>query len=200
MKSKNIYSLPFKKDTLFLAISDSHAHFAHGKHAIDFAIDFNVPILAAFDGEVIDVKDDSNEGGPEEKYARDIKYLNYLTLKHPNGEYSQYGHIAHKSSLVKVGDKVKKGHPIAKGVGMIGSTTTPHVHLLVCIDSNNKAGFESLEIQFDRKIKIIRNGEDHFKALAKPKFKRLRELQEKYLANSASYLKMRKRRLASSHR
>ena len=139
-----------------------------------------MPILAVLDGEVINVKDDSNEGGPEEKYATDIKYLNFITIKHVNGEYSQYGHIEHKSSLVKVGDKVKRGDPIAKGVGMIGSTTTPHVHLLVCIDSNNEAGFESLEIQFDKKIHIIRNGKEQIKELAKPKFNLLRELQEKY--------------------
>ena len=180
MKSKNIYSLPFKEDTIFLAVSDPRAHFAHGKHAIDFAIDFNVQILAILDGEVIDVKDDSNEGGSDEKYATDIKYLNYITIKHANNEYSQYGHIEHKSSLVKKGSKVKKGDPIAKGIGMIGSTTTPHVHLLVCIDSDNEAGFESLEIQFDKKINIIRNGKEHIEELAKPKFKRLRELQEKY--------------------
>ena len=180
MKSKNIYSLPFKDDTAFLAVSDSRAHFAHGKNAIDFAIDFNVPILAVKDGEVIDVKDNSNEGGPEGKYATDIKYLNFITIKHANGEYSQYGHIEYKSSLVKVGDLVKKGDSIAKGIGIIGSTTTPHVHLLVCIDSDNEAGFESLEIQFDTKVHIIRDGKEHMKELAKPKFKRLRELQEKY--------------------
>ena len=180
MKSKNIYSLPLKENTIFLAVSDPRAHFAHGKHAIDFAIDFNVLILAVLDGEVIDVKDDSNEGGHEEKYVTDIKYLNYITIKLANGEYSQYGHIEHKSSLVKVGDKVKKGYPIAKGIGMIGSTTTPHVHLLVCIDSNNEAGFESLEIQFDKKINVIRNDNDLLKELAKPKYVRLRELQKKY--------------------
>ena len=180
MKSKNIYSLPFKENTVFLAVSDPRAHFAHGKHAIDFVIDFDVPILAVLDGKVVDVKDDSNEGGSDEKYATDIKYLNFITLKHVNGEYSQYGHIAYKSSLVKVGDKIKRGDQIARGIGMIGSTTTPHIHLLVCIDSNNEAGFESLEIKFDKKIKIIRNGEGHLKELAKPKYKRLRELQEKY--------------------
>ena len=180
MKYKNIYSLPFKENTVFLAVSDPRAHFAHGKHAIDFAIDFNVPIRAILDGEVIDVKDDSNEGGPEEKYVTDMKYLNYITIKHANGEYSQYGHIEYKSSLVRVGNKVKKGQPIAKGIGMIGSTTTPHLHLLVCIDSDNEAGFESLEIQFDKKIHIIRDGKEHMKELAKPKYKRLSKLQEKY--------------------
>ena len=179
MKSKNIYSLPFKEDTVFLAISDPRAHYSHWKYAIDFSIDFNIPILAVSDGEVVDVKDDSTEGGDDIKYA-DIKYANYITIKHTHDEYSQYSHLAHKSSLVKIGDKVKKGHPIAKGIDMIGCTTTPHLHLMVCINADNKVGYESLEIQIDKKINIIRNGKEHIKGLTKPKFKRLKELQEKY--------------------
>ena len=170
MKSKNIYSLPFKEDTLFLAISDPRAHYGHWKHAVDFSIDLHVPILAVLDGEVIFVKDDATEGGNNEKYAAD-EFNNFITIQHTNKELSEYVHLAHKSSLVKVGDKVKKGDPIAKGIDMIGFTTTPHLHLMVCVRTKNKVGFESLEIQFDKKIKIIRTGEEHVKELNKPKFK-----------------------------
>ena len=106
MKSKNTYALPLKKYAIFLAISDPRAHHSHWKHAVDFSIDLNVPILASLEGEIVDVKDDSSEGGNDEKYA-DIKYQNFITIKHANNEFSQYGHIAHKSSLVKIGDKVK---------------------------------------------------------------------------------------------
>ena len=183
MKTKNIYSLPLKEDTVFLAISDPSAHYSHWKHAIDFSINFNVPILAALDGEIVDVKDDSTEGGNDEKYA-DIKYQNYITIKHAHNEFSQYGHIAHKSSLVKVGDKIKKSDPIAKGIGVVGYTTVPHLHMMVCANKDNKVGFESLEIQFDQKINIVRNGKEHLKELAKPKFKHLRELVEKYHSNN----------------
>jgi len=183
MKSKNIYGLPLKKNSIFLAISDPRAHYSHWKHAIDFSIDFNVPILAALDGEVVDLKDDSSEGGDDEKYAAD-KFNNYITIQHTNKELSQYVHIAHKSSLVKIGDKVKKGDPIAKGIGMVGYTTAPHLHMMVCLDKDNEVGFESLEIKFDKKIKIIRTGEEHVKELGKPQFKRLRELELKYRANS----------------
>ena len=179
MKSKNIYSLPLKENTIFLAISDPRDHYSHWKHAIAFSIEFNVPILAALDGEVIDVKDDSSEGRNDDKYA-DIKYQNYITIKHAHNELSQYAHLAHKSSLVKIGDKVKKGDPIAKGIGMVGYTTAPHLHMMVCLDTDNEVGFESLEIQFDKKINIIRSGKEHIKELAKPKYKGLRELEEKY--------------------
>ena len=179
MKTKNVYSLPLKEGTVFLAISDPRAHYGHWQYAIDFPIDFNVKILAVAEGEVIDVKDNSSEGGNDDKYA-DIKYANYITIKHANEELSQYGHIAHKSSLVKVGDKVKKGDPIAKGVGIVGYTTTPHLHLMVCFDTDNEVGYESLEIRFDKPIHIIRDGREHLNELSKPKYKRLKELEEKY--------------------
>jgi murein DD-endopeptidase MepM/ murein hydrolase activator NlpD len=180
MKSKNIYSLPLKKDAIFLAISDPRAHYSYWKYAIDFAVEFNVPILASLGGEIVEVKDDAKEGGDDEKYAK-WKYQNLITIKHKGNEFSQYGHLEHKSALVKIGDKVKKGDQIAKGIGMVGYTTVPHLHMMVCMDvDTNEAGFESLEIQFDKKLKVIRNGKDHVKELAKFEYKKLRELEEKY--------------------
>ena len=179
MKSKNTYALPLKKDIIFLAISDPRAHYSHWKHAIDFLIDFDVSILATLDGDIVDVKDDSKKGGDDKKYAN-IKYQNFITIKHTNNEYSQYGHIAHKSSLVKIGDKVKKGDPIAKGIGIIGYTTTPHLHMMVTVIKDNEVGFESLEIQFEKKIRIIRTPDEHNKELSKPKHRLLRELEKRY--------------------
>ena len=175
MKSKNTYVLPLKKDSVFLAISDPRAHYSHWKHAVDFSIDFNVPVLAALEGEIVDVKDDSREGGNDEKYA-DIKYQNYITIKHENNEFSQYVHLGHKSSLVKIGDKVKKGDPISKGIGMIGYTTAPHLHMMIFVNKDNKVGYESLEIQFEKKIKVIKSGEEHSRELAKPRYRMLKEL------------------------
>ena len=180
MKSKNIYSLPLKENTIFLAISSPRAHFSHWKYAIDFTIDFNVPILSPMDGIIWNVKDDSTEGGDDDKYI-EWKYQNLITIKHSNNEYSQFVHLANRSSLVKIGDKIKRGDPIARGIGMIGCTTAPHLHMMVFIVKDKiKDECESLEIQFDKKVKIIKNGKEHIRELAKPKFKKLRELEEKY--------------------
>jgi murein DD-endopeptidase MepM/ murein hydrolase activator NlpD len=180
MKSKNVYSLPFEKGTNFIAGSDPHAHYGHFKHAIDFRIDFNVPILAPLDGEIWNVKDDSNEGGDDKKYG-EWKYQNLITIKHSKNEYSQYIHLAHKSALVKIGDIVKKGDPIAKGIGMVGWTTAPHLHMMVFnIVKTNEDEFESLDIQFDKRIKIIRDTVEYCKELTKSKYKGLKELEKKY--------------------
>jgi len=180
MKTKNIYSLPLEKRTTFLAISDPRAHYSYWKHAIDFSIDFNEKIIAPLDGIVWNVKDDSDEGGDDEKYTK-WKYQNLITLKHKNKEYSQFGHLAHKSALVNIGDKVKKGQPIAKGIGMIGCTTAPHLHIMVFqITNEKKDTWETLEIQFDKKVNILRVSKEWNKELAKTKYKKLKELEEKY--------------------
>jgi len=180
MKSKNVYSLPLEKKTTFLAISDPRAHYSYWKHAIDFSIDFNEKILAPLDGVVWNVKDNSNEGGNDKKYTK-WKYQNLITLKHKNNEYSQFVHLAHKSILINIGDKVKKGDPIAKSIGMVGYTTAPHLHMMVFnIVKTNEDEFESLEIQFDKKLRIIRTPKDHRRMLGKLEYKKLKDLKGKY--------------------
>jgi murein DD-endopeptidase MepM/ murein hydrolase activator NlpD len=160
---------------LTIAISNPEAHFDEHKYSIDYLMPFNVPILAASSGKVIDVKDDSNEGGIEEKYKnnKDNKYQNYITIKHSNGEYSQYVHLGHKSALVKVGDVVKEGEPIAKGVGMTGYTSAPHLHFMVFKDTENKLGFESLKIKWKGKSLPVFSGKVVQTELQKEKYKPL---------------------------
>lgn len=186
MKSKNIYQIPFKEDELFLALSDPRAHSQeyNNENAIDFIISPKTEILAALDGEVVNVKDDANEGGADEKFAV-MKYQNYITIKHENGEYSQYIHVAQNSSLVKKGDKIKKGHVIAKGIGMIGYTTFPHLHFEI-FDEDEK----SLEINFEGdSFKIY--GEKSFheeivsEGVVKPKYKLLVKECEELMKNSS---------------
>ncbi len=134
--------IPFPEKTIFLPISNPEAHFGNSKYAVDFVVRYNVPILAAQDGIVTDVKDDFNEGGADPKYA---KKANYITIQHEE-EFSQYIHLAHNSALVKVGDKVKQGQKIATSIGMTGYTTAPHLHFMVF--HFTKDSFQTLEIQW----------------------------------------------------
>ena len=67
-KAKNRYFLPVNKNDIVLIISDPKAHKAHLKYALDFLLPEDTKIFATCDGEVIDVKVNSNEGGLEEKY------------------------------------------------------------------------------------------------------------------------------------
>jgi len=153
--TKNIYTFPFKKKDLIEAASNPQAHFAHFRHAIDFVLPEGTKILAPKAGFVVDIKVDSKQGGPNPKYD-DIKYLNYMTIQHNNGEFSQYAHLKYKGALVKVGDKVKKGQPIAIS-GNTGFSTTPHLHFQVFKLNNTKIGWETLKIRFKERITIITN-------------------------------------------
>ena len=152
--TKNVYLLPFNKRDLFKAISDPRAHFAHFKHAIDFILPVGTKILAPRNGIVTDIKVDSKEGGWEPKY-NNIKYLNYMTVKHSNGEYSQYVHLKYRGALVKLGQKIKAGQPIALS-GNTGFTTCPHLHFHVFKFNKTKVGWETLQIRFKEKIYIDR--------------------------------------------
>lgn len=148
--TKNTYALPFKKKDLIKTISHPKAHFAHFKYAIDFIFPEGTILLAPKTGKVVDIKIDSKIGGADPKY-NNMKYLNYMTIQHDNDEFSQYGHLKYKGSLVKIGDKVKQGQPIALS-GNTGFTTAPHLHFHVFKLNNSKVGWESLKVKFKEKI------------------------------------------------
>ena len=85
-------------DRLIKAISDPRAHFLIYKHAIDFVLPEGSKILAPRAGTVVYIKVDSKEGGIDPKYNK-MKYLNFMTLEHSNGEYSQYAHLKIKLTI-----------------------------------------------------------------------------------------------------
>lgn len=153
-QTKNLYSLPIRKRDFTEAISDPRAHYGILKYAIDFPLNKGTAILAAAGGIVIDIKIDSKSGGSAKKYMN-MKYLNYLTLKHRHGEYSQYGHLKYHGTLVKVGEQVKRGQPIALS-GNTGYTTAPHLHFHVSRNTAKDPGWETLKIRFRNKFKILR--------------------------------------------
>lgn len=147
-KSKNIYRLPLPKHTIIKnVVKNSPAHIGPFKGAIDFQVDLGTPVLAPLDGEVLGVVDIYEKFGPTREFA---DFLNFITIKHTNGEYSQLAHLAKNSALVKVGDKVKEGQKIAH-TGNSGWMTAPHLHMIVFKPVSNKAGFKGLEIRFKTK-------------------------------------------------
>ncbi len=150
--TKNKYTLPFKRKNFIKAVSDPRAHFAHFKHAIDFILPEGTKLLASKAGNVLEIKVNSKLGGADPKY-NDIKYVKYITLQHSDGEFSQYAHLKYKGALVKVGDKVKQGQPIAIS-GNTGFSTTPHLHFQVFKLNNTKEGWESLKVRFKENIYI----------------------------------------------
>jgi murein DD-endopeptidase MepM/ murein hydrolase activator NlpD len=105
----------------------------------------NTPVLAAGDGLVTYVEDDSNVGGPNPLY---MIHTNFITIMHPNGEYSRYDHLEYRSSKVRLGQHVCACQEIAK-VGMTGYTYIPHLHFQVFVltGTNMWTDFDTIEVK-----------------------------------------------------
>ncbi|MFH1714364.1 MAG: M23 family metallopeptidase [Candidatus Nealsonbacteria bacterium] len=99
----------------------------HWYNAIDFSHGkCGEVIYAAAAGEVLKVKLTSSTS----RYALN-GYGNHMTILHPNGVVTYYGHIS--TALVSQGDKVSQGQPIAlmggrPGTPGAGNSTGCHVH------------------------------------------------------------------------
>ena len=126
----NRYYLPVPKQSIQkIDRTTSPAHIGKLRNSIDFIVPENTPVLAATDGIITFVKDDSKIGGPSPAYWN---FSNFISIMHKNDETSRYDHLRFNSSNVKEGQKVKQGEKIAE-VGMTGYTYIPHLHFQIFI-------------------------------------------------------------------
>ena len=125
--------------------TDIPSHEGPFKGAIDFLVALGTPVLASRDGMIVDVIDAHDKFGPTEEYKED---LNYITLLHENGEYSQLAHLARGSAMVSLGEDVKVGQEIGIS-GNSGWMTEPQIHMLVFRLEADEHGFKGLEIRFE---------------------------------------------------
>ena len=131
--------------------------FSGNLHAVDFRCDVGTPVLAVGDGEVVEVNDSntltgiavgnlfkwnsivlkldeedsssaraagatsSTAGGAEESSIAGRYEVKGGDL------YVEYVHVAHRSSRVKVGDRVTRGQVICSS-GSVGFSPEPHLH------------------------------------------------------------------------
>ncbi len=152
---KGEVAFPFPKGKEYEIIQGYNGKFTHNTLFSQNAIDFNLrvgdTITSTDNGYVVGVIEDYKDYGTSKKWRENDK-SNYITIYHPHsGIYSQYVHINHKGSLVKLGDFVKKGQVI--GIcGMTGYTTTPHLHFNTKIPTEEN-GLISVEIEFENGIK-----------------------------------------------
>jgi murein DD-endopeptidase MepM/ murein hydrolase activator NlpD len=145
--AKNLYQLPIPTESLINMDADSSpVHWGKLENAVDLIAPLNTPVLAAADGVVTYVKDNSNVGGPSESFW---DYSNFIAIRHEHNEYTRYDHLATRSSKVKVGDIVKAGQVIAN-VGMTGYTYLPHLHFQVFVFTgpNVWQDYQTLKVDF----------------------------------------------------
>lgn len=136
----------------FVCASSPQSHLGPFKWAIDFLVPDGTPVLAAYKGKVIEVQEHSDSWGEGPEY-RDL--LNYLTIQHPNGEFTQYCHLEKDSvsrSGISVGSLVKQGQQVGM-VGKTGWTDRDHLHFITFRTSKpiGPFSFKSLQPTFKRK-------------------------------------------------
>jgi murein DD-endopeptidase MepM/ murein hydrolase activator NlpD len=150
MTAVNSYRLPVPRVNLRrIDRTSSPAHAGKLRYAIDFIVPEDTPVLAAADGIVTYIKDDSRVGGTDVIYW---EYSNFVVIMHENGEYSRYDHLAYHSSRVAVGQHVSAKHAIPRA-GMTGYTFMPHLHFQVFVATG-------INIWSDFVIVEVKNFED----------------------------------------
>lgn len=130
LKSKNTYSYPIDpNDIIRITYDESPAHVNHLKYSVDFIVPEGTAVRAAADGAVVDIRSRFDFGGEDRAYD---PYGNFVEIKHPHGEYSEYEHLRKDGVTVNIGDNVKRGQII----GYSGKTgwiahLGPHLHFMV---------------------------------------------------------------------
>lgn len=100
----------------------SYTHNGKSTFAYDFRLREGTPVLASAGGVVAFVRDGNRRCGGKKLRP----YANYVTINHPDGSATHYGHLA--KVKVRVGDVVAAGDVIGRS-GKTGFTSCqPHLH------------------------------------------------------------------------
>lgn len=131
---KAVYLLPWEHGVKHLVTQGYFGRVTHqGLYALDFDLAEGSAVCAARDGVVIGVKEDSNEGGTDARFADDG---NYVKILHGDDTWAIYAHLQWHGAAVQPGQRVLAGQRIGVS-GHTGLASGPHLHFAVY-----RAGFE----------------------------------------------------------
>lgn len=125
-----LYRLPFS-DGMNVRVSQGYhgglSHKGLSAYAIDFSMPIGTPIYSAREGEVVGLDVSNHLGGAGPEYR---PYMNYINIRHSDGTLGNYCHLKQNGSVVKIGDRIKRGQLIGYS-GNTGYCTAPHLHFSV---------------------------------------------------------------------
>lgn len=154
-----VYSLPYKSTRTHKMMQGYFGKFSHAKtHSLDFEMPEGTEIIAAREGVVIDVKEDSNIGGLTNDF---VDKGNYVLIYHSDGTFASYYHLKINGALVSPGQKVAKGEVIGLS-GNTGWSSAPHLHFEVLLPSaNNKKTVPTRFLQKDGTVVELKEGNSY---------------------------------------
>lgn len=129
-QTQRFYRLPWTAGVSHRCIQPGPGSFSHegrDEFAVDFAMPEGTALLAAREGVVLRIKEDSDRGGADREFAAEG---NYAHLGHVDGTRSVYLHLRKDGAVVEPGDRVRQGDPLGFS-GSTGWSTTPHLHFAV---------------------------------------------------------------------
>lgn len=138
--SSGLYRLPFADGTIVRVFDDFNTHRPLGRTDL-FAVDGNEPyrVVAAADGRVMAIQD--SYGEQQSGRAAALCHNNFVWIAHPNGEWTNYSHLAMGSVTgkagLKVGDEVKRGQYLGDE-GAVGCAMLKHVHFEVAVPNSSQ--------------------------------------------------------------
>lgn len=102
--------------------------YSEGGHRNQLAYDFETPIgtpvIASRSGLVMKIRNDLPDDGKQPESGQH----NNIMIKHDDGTVAFYAHLKQDSILVKVGEYVSQGQPIAESGNSGNTQGLPHLH------------------------------------------------------------------------
>lgn len=116
--------------------------YPEGGHRNQLAYDFETPvgtqIIASRSGTVMKVRSDLPDDGKQPESGQH----NHIMIRHDDGTVAFYAHLQQHSVLVKVGDNVFQGQPIAESGNSGNTQGMPHLHFGIYEGWPAREGFD----------------------------------------------------------
>lgn len=145
-----VYSLPYGTGEYRIVQGAlgrvTHLQGTESENAIDFGLPEGTEIRAARSGTVIEIKEDSDIGGPDPKYEQ---CGNHIFVLHPDGSIADYAHLKKNGVLVNLGDTIQKNDLLGLS-GNTGYSWGPHLHFAVFANVDART-YKSIPVQFRTK-------------------------------------------------
>ena len=139
------YPLPWRGGP-FRLTQGPNGRFSHfgpkGRYAMDIAMPEGTPIIAARAGVVVKIENRQSGRGTQPSG-------NFVRILHNDGTMGVYLHLQRGSVLVREGQQVAYGTPLARS-GNTGRSTAPRLHFVV--QRNVGLAVESIPYQFNQAI------------------------------------------------
>jgi murein DD-endopeptidase MepM/ murein hydrolase activator NlpD len=152
------YRLPFNANNCVRVIQGYNGKFSHsGERALDFDLPTGTPVLAARDGTVVEIKQDSDAGCGEVKCAADA---NKIVILHTDGSLAYYTHLKFNGVIIKLGQEVTTGQQIGYS-GNTGFSSQPHLDFKVMVPTLERKMLRGVATYFviKKKRKILEMGD-----------------------------------------